>query len=330
MSFTLYTYNKDSGLISHENTYYLKDLAEDTISWLDIETADIKLLTEIAQTYGLHELTVEDCLTEGHSPKFEDYGQYLFMIFRALVSPASSNTKEDYSSEEEITKSLNIFLSKNFIITHRSSEIAWLDAVGRQLRQFPEQTIALGSTSIAHRVIDILIDRFMRGLNNYEDDIETLENQVISEPDEFEIADLNLIKKNLTNLRHVMRDQRIVITRLSQDHQLVGERQLRRYFKDIEDHALAILTQIDKNIDTIVSTRDAYFAMASVRLGDTMRVLAVITTIGMPLHLVVGIYGMNFDIIPLTHDPYGFWVIMGSMLILALCMLVFFRKNSWI
>jgi len=331
---TIYCYNQAGQLSIEEDMNALQNLPNDSVIWMDIESSDPELMNRVAETFHLHELAIEDCLTPGHYPKIEDYGQYLFMIFRSLIVPSNSEDDfhkiDDEIEEEENTRAVAIFLAKNFIISHRMREVSWLDAVGRQIKQIPERTIEAGSDAIAYRIIDVLIDRFTRGLNTFEDKIDALENMAIEQPDEFEIPFVNETKRELSTLRHIMRDQRVIITRLAQETSLIRERQLRRYFKDVEDHAIAIITTIDKQIEATVGVRDVYFAMANVRLGDIMRILAVITTVAVPMNLVVGMYGMNFDVIPLSHDPYGFWLIMAGMTLLAIGTLYLFKRNHWI
>ncbi|RME59299.1 MAG: magnesium and cobalt transport protein CorA, partial [Candidatus Dadabacteria bacterium] len=102
------------------------------------------------------------------------------------------------------------------------------------------------------------------------------------------------------------------------------------YFRDIDDHVVTILNTLDKEIETLISIRDSYFAMANIRLGDTMRILTVITTIVAPLNIVTGIYGMNFTAMPMLHSPSGFWFIMALMVVLATLMLLYFRSKRWI
>jgi magnesium transporter len=79
-----------------------------------------------------------------------------------------------------------------------------------------------------------------------------------------------------------------------------------------------------------MSLRDAYLAVVNVRLGDIMRILAVITTIATPLNVLVGFYGMNFEFIPLLHNPGGFWIILVSMIMLSIIMVLYFRKKRWL
>ena len=333
MSVTVYVHKRDQELEVLDSIHNLDNLDPDSSYWIDIESKDQELLSELATKFKLHELTIEDCLTESHSPKLDNYGKYLFMIFRSLKNTSlieEAREKEwEGSQEEKHTRGLAIYLAQNFVITHRQEEIPWLDAALRQIKQHPKEVMS-NSDILAHRIIDILTDRFLRDLGYFENVIDQAEEDALSKPDEFKIASILELKRDLSTLRQIMRDQRAVINRLAVDQTFIQEKQQRRYFKDIDDHALAIIKTIDKQIETLSGVRDVFFAMSNVRLGDIMRILAVITTIAVPLNLVVGFYGMNFQVIPLLHDPNGFWLILLGMLLVALVMLLFFKKNRWI
>ena len=89
-----------------------------------------------------------------------------------------------------------------------------------------------------------------------------------------------------------------------------------KYIMSIDERALSV-------------TRDAYLAVVNNRLSEIMRTLTIIATVMMPLSLLAGIYGMNFDELPLIHNPLGFWLTMGVMMTIALGMLAFFRSRRW-
>ena len=130
MAIEILTYNKKTGLSEVSEAPYLKDLPSDTIIWLDIESASEVALEKIAEKFDLHELAIEDSLTRDHLPKFEDFGRYHFMLFRSLFLAAKESNEEQlelFSSEkeEQSTRSLSLFFGPNFLITHRTEEIAW-------------------------------------------------------------------------------------------------------------------------------------------------------------------------------------------------------------
>lgn len=341
MTVSVYIFKKDKTLLVEDSLEQLeKHIDGEEMLWIDIESDKQDELEKLGKHFGLHELTIEDCLTPGQAPKFEDFGHYLFFIFRA-INPQSelpkieeedsidANTEVD-NEEEELTSSISLYLSENFVISHRMNELPWMDALLRQVKYRPKIFFEEGTNQLAHSIIDVLIDRFLRGLSFFEKQIDYLEDNVIEKPDDFEMHDVLELKRQLSTVRHIMRDQKAVISRLAVDSNIIKDKQLRRYFRDVEENTNYAINTVDKQIDNLVGIRDVYFAQANVRLGDIMRVLAIITTLAVPLNLVVGLYGMNFDAIPLLHNKNGFWFVMVLMLFLAAIMLMFFRKKRWL
>lgn len=346
MSCTVFIHEPGLPVTVHDTLDVLATVSPSASLWIDIESRTPEPLMRTASALGLHELTVEDCLSPGHFPKFEDYGSYLFMILRGLKSwseleetwssleQQNEPTPEPEGSAEEdsnrFTRKLAVFLSERFLVTFRRSEVSWLDAFVRQSSQAPDRTLGGGTDVLAYRVVDILIDRFLRNATFFEEIIERFERTMITTPDQLDMTDVLTLKSELTAVRHIARDQRTVMSRLATDPSLLIKKNQRRYFKDVDDHALDIISVMDRQIDSLLSLRDVYFATTNQRLGDTMRVLAVITTIAAPLNIVVGIYGMNFDAMPLLHDRFGFWLTIAFMLLLTASMLMLFRRKKWL
>lgn len=344
MQITVLTYTPQAGLQVYEDLNSLQQCSPAAICWIDVQTDDIEDMRHIAAHFRLHELTLDDCFTPGHFPKIEDFGSYLFMVFRGLKSGAeveeiwrhrlepdteepSENTLDD-ENDEVYTRKIAIYLSERFLITFRRRDVPWLDASVRQATQIPEKTIAMGTDLLAYRILDVLVDRFARGVGFFERLIDEMEETAIDSPEQFSIAHVVTLKRDLTSMRQLMREQRGVITRLGNDADLIRENQ-RRYFRDIDDHALSIVKTLDKEIEGLLGLRDTYFGMVNARLGDTMRILAIITTVAAPLNIVVGLYGMNFDAIPLLHSRHGFWLVCAFMLMVTAMMLYYFRKKQW-
>ena len=340
MTVAITTYDPETGMRAFDSLEeFSADQNPQEVVWIDIESEDTTELEAVAEILSLHELTVEDCLTPGHFPKLEDYGSYVFMVFRALKSWPEMH--EYWESEDEeiddvaekfegFTRKLAIYLSDKFVVTFRRRELTWMDAIVRQVRQHPEGFLDESTDRLTHKIIDVLTDRVTRGLSFFEKIIDKIEHAAVSSPDEFEIGDVVEMKSGLTSLKQIMRAQRGVVVRLANESSFIREAQQRRYFKDIDDHAVDNIHTIDKQVDMLMGLRDVYFTMANVRLGDTMRILAVITTVAAPLNIVVGLYGMNIEGIPLLHNPYGFWLIIITMIVLTALMLAYFRKNRWI
>ncbi|MCB0328900.1 MAG: magnesium transporter CorA family protein [Bdellovibrionales bacterium] len=347
MTITVIDFEEGAEVRVYDSLDQIGEITPGRAVWVDVETDDFAQMSQIASTFGFHELTVEDCLSPGHFPKLDDYGSYLFMILRGLKpwneieeiwqevnqepsEASATQTSVGTKEQESYTRKVAVYLSQNLIVTFRRREVAWLDALVRRAQTKPDSTLSEGTEGVAHRVIDVLVDRFTRGIGFFENVVDAFEDAALEKPDEFEIQDLFEVKRELVYLRQVARNQRSIISQLANDSTLISDNQRRRYFKDIDDHAVEIVHGLDKQIQTVISIRDSYLAVANVRLGDTMRILTVITTIAAPLNIVVGLYGMNFKAIPMLHNPYGFWFILGTMLAVAIGMLAYFRKKHWI
>lgn len=351
MAINVYTYEETGRggpreVVVHSGLEALEYASSHSGAWIDVETEDSAELNLVAKHFGLHELSVEDCLTPGHFPKLEDYGRYLFIVLRSLLpfsalnklAPSLDNSDVDLAhlqndeteEDDRFTRKIALFLGPDFLITFRRKEVLWLDAVTRQASKHPESLLAGGPVVLAHRVIDALVDRLLRGLDFFDDLIDSLEDRSIEHSEDFELGQILDVKRGLASLRQMARDQRAVIVRLAVDESVIRDPQQRRYFKDIDDHSIEVVTRIEKQLDRLGNIRDVYFALANVRLGDTMRILAVITTVAAPLNIVVGLFGMNFEAIPLLHNPYGFWLIGISMVVLTFMTLLYFRRKRWL
>jgi magnesium transporter len=307
-----------------------KPTSADEFIWIDIRTVDGNLLRDFAELYEFDELSVEDALTPHHYPKLEDFGNYRFMLLRALRPPKSLMSEEEQETDEEQhTQTLSFYYTENLLVTHRALPLTWLDelfdSVGRLRWRVP-----IKGAAIVHQIIDTMVDRFMRDLVVFEDRLESMENLVVEDLSRFELSDTLMFKRELTTLRHIIRDQRVVVMRFANETPGLRDGNLHRLFRDVDDHLRVVLGTVDKQIDSIDGLRDVYFAMANIQLGDILKVLAVITTVGAPLQIIVGMYGMNFGHMPLLHEPYGFWIVTGLMILLVALMLMVFKRLRWI
>ena len=352
MPASVFVHAPNSPLAVYDNLAALKDVPAEATVWVDVETESEEDLKLLAGHFGLHELAIEDCLTPGHFPKLEDYGHCVFIVLRALkpwavvedIWKAMASQLEETDdtirrlaekireNEEEgrLTRKISIFLSRKFIITHRRREISWLDAVVRQISESSQRYLERGTDALAHHVIDVLTDRFLRGINFFEGVIEKAEDESVANPLHFDMGRILELKRALIWLRQIVRDQLQVVARLSMDSSLPVQDNQRRYFKDIVDNVQSIAHVIDKQIDSLTGVRDAYFAATNTRLNDTMRILAIITTIAAPLNVIVGLYGMNFHNMPFLNHAYGFWGTIVFMVVISIAMLLFFRKKQWL
>ncbi|MGI6680503.1 MAG: magnesium transporter CorA family protein [Bdellovibrionota bacterium] len=337
MAVTIFFFKQDSTFEVSNKISSLSNMKADYY-WVNVQIEDTAELPQIAKFFKLHELSVEDCMTPRHFPKIEDHGAYIFAIFRGLKSKLDiwedlvkyeDITRE--TEEENLTHKLALYYSKSFLISVQTIQIPWLEALIRQIKS--QDSITSQFTPplyLFYRLVDVLVDRFSRGLSEFNEAIDTLEDLAIEETEDFKISYILQIKRKLTYLRQISKDQELVAQKIEYTTDITLDHSMKKYFRDIRDHTIDISKTIDKQISDVLSIRDAYLALVNVKLGDIMRILAIITTIAVPLNVIVGLYGMNFEVIPLLHNESGFWIVSVSMVIICVLMLLFFKKERWL
>ncbi|MNC61541.1 Magnesium transport protein CorA [compost metagenome] len=124
--------------------------------------------------------------------------------------------------------------------------------------------------------------------------------------------------------------QKEVINTLNKKDLRLIDDQLQKYFSDIYENAVKISETFETYRDLMGNLREAYQSSIANRANEIMRVFTAITTIFMPLTVITGIYGMNFDNIPEIHTRYGYYGVIAVMVTLGCGMLFIFRKKEWL
>jgi magnesium transporter len=138
------------------------------------------------------------------------------------------------------------------------------------------------------------------------------------------------LRSEILWLKKVLGPQKELINTLNKRDLRLIDDQLQKYFSDIYENAVKISETFDTFRDLMGNLREAYQSSIANRANEIMRVFTAITTIFMPLTVITGIYGMNFDNMPETHFKYGYFFVIGIMVVLAVSMLLIFRKKDWL
>ncbi|MEK6759534.1 MAG: magnesium/cobalt transporter CorA [Deltaproteobacteria bacterium] len=291
------------------------------LTWLDMISpteAESRLLTEV---FDFHPLAVEDCMTFVHNPKIDDYGGYLYVVVHGIDSEALKKGRLK-------THDLDIFLGDNFIVTYHKGHFRSLESVMERCEKNPA---FMGSEpdGLMHRLLDAMVDNYLPIMDRFADEMDAIEKEVFSRPKKHIPQKLLLIKKDVLSLRRIVYPQREILRQLGSGEYARISQRWAPHYKDIYDHAFMVSELIESYRDSITSTMDVYLSNVSNRLGEIMKVLTVIATIMMPLTLLTGIFGMNFQHIPLLDNPAGFYIILAFMGTAAGIMLLAFKNRGW-
>jgi len=292
-----------------------------TLYWLDLENpteSEEEILWEI---FNFHQLAVEDCIATHQYPKIDDYGDYLYLIVHAV----------DYNKKDGVfrTTELDIFLTAQFVLTFHYQP---LRATTQRRHRLQEGVIPSDRrpATLLHQILDALINNYAPAMEDFEKRISNIEELIIKKPDQRVLDRIFQFKKEVLNLKRIVGPQREVINRLSRGEFRLIPTELRVYYRDIFDEISRYAEMAESHRDVIMMALDAYLSATSNRLNEVMRALTLISTIFLPLTFMTGLWGMNFEVIPIAQHSLGFYIIVAGSVLIGVGMLVFFKFKKWI
>jgi magnesium transporter len=273
----------------------------------------------VRREFDLHELAVEDALEAHQRPKLEVYGQSLFIVLKAA--------KYD-PNEQVVVGEIQIFVGEGFIITVRHGEVE-LHEVRLELEQRPE-FLRLGPGAALHAIIDRVVDDYGPVVEELDRDVGELEAEVFSESR----ADLSQriygLKREVLDLYSAVGPLVEPVERLERSDFSVIRRELRPYFRDVRDHLIRYVRDIDAFRELLTSILAANLTQASVRQNEDVRKISAWAAIVAVPTLITGIYGMNFEHMPELGWTFGYPLALAAMAVVCLGLYRNFKRAGWL
>ncbi len=276
---------------------------------------------ELAEEFGFHPLSIEDCRNAHQRPKVEEYPGYYFIV---LYEAELTGQSDDLELRE-----LNIFLGKNYLVTVHSRPIRAIETAKRLWGEWTDRADQ-GSGLLAYLLIDSIVDDYMPLLDILSERMDDLEDRIFADFQQDSIQDIFRFKKQLLYLRRSITPLRDVFNTLLRREQPIFPRETHPYFQDVFDHIIRVADTIDTLRDMLGSTMDAYLSVSGNRMNMVMKRLTSVSTILMSVTLIAGVYGMNFEFMPELKWRFGYVFALLSMVGVGLGLYFFLRKVRWL
>ncbi|MGA6163996.1 magnesium/cobalt transporter CorA [Amycolatopsis magusensis] len=295
--------------------------------WIGLHEPDEEQIQGVAETFGLHELAVEDAVHAHQRPKLERYDDNLFLVLKTVryvehESPTTAN-------EIVETGELMAFLGKDFIVTVRHGNHSGLARLRRELDNEPER-LHLGPAAVLHAIADHVVDHYLDVTDHLEEDIDEMEAQVFAPRSSVTAETIYFMKREVLEMRRAVMPLATPLKRLAEGHSRLVPDEVRSYFRDVDDH-LTQVTERVVNFDELLTTLvDATLAKITLQQNTDMRKITSWAAIIAVPTMGVGVYGMNFDYMPELHWKFGYPMVMGVILVVCLILYRIFRKNRWL
>jgi magnesium transporter len=290
--------------------------------WVDVSDTTEEDGKFLEKTFGLHPLAVEDCVsTKIHPPKVDDFGEYLFVVVHGVNHAVESEVVQ--------TAELAIFLGTNFVISNHNYPLYCIEATKHSVEK-NSRVMRQGADFLAHAIIDALVDNVMPTIDRMTEIAEDIEEQIVHNPQPPILEAILRLKRSAIHLHRVMAPQRDVLNRISRGDFPVVREETKIFYRDIYDHIVRIEDLNQTVIDMTDNALSTYLSSVANRQNEVMKVLSIVAAIFLPLTLVVGIYGMNFEYMPELKSPWGYYAVLGFIGAVILGVMWFFWSRGWV
>jgi len=305
---------------SAEECFPYKD--KPTVTWINISGVhEIKVIEEIGKHFNLHPLILEDIVDTDQRPKIKDFGNYIFIILKMLYY----DKKDDEMKVEQVS----LVLGKNYVISFQEREGDVFDLIRERIRNNMGQIRKAGADYLIYVLIDAIIDNYFIIIEKLGEEIENLEDKVISQPNPANVQAIHKLKRDLIFLRKSVWPLREVINILERGESPLILESTNLYLRDVYGHTIQVMDTVESLRDIISGILDIYLSSVNTRMNEIMKILTIIATIFIPLTFITGIYGMNFQFMPEIKWFWGYPLILSVMSIIGIIMVVFFKKRKW-
>jgi len=290
------------------------------VNWLNIlGTNQTALLHEINNTYGIHPLVIEDINHTNQRPKMESYADYLFVTLRLF--------KEENLRLE--SQQVSFILKNNLLISVLENETPVFESVIQRISKAQGLIRSKGEDYLLYALMDAVIDSYFDVLEQFSGELEILEADIATHASKKHLLQLQHLKRSLIFFKKYTIPVRELISNLDRNSVSFFDADNKPYLRDLLDHSFRVNDSVETYRDILTSLMDLYHSMISNRMNEVMKTLTVISSFFIPLTFIVGVYGMNFDVMPELRWKYGYAAVWAVMIALSLGLFYMFKKWKW-
>ncbi|QAA80327.1 magnesium/cobalt transporter CorA [Aequorivita sp. H23M31] len=292
------------------------------ITWINLNgLSDTQAIVELGNHFDLHPLIQEDIVSTHQRPKIDEYEDYLFIVFKML----------HYDDNEHLCKEhVSMIVGLDYVITFQESQGDVFDDLRERLAQGRGRVRGAGSDYLMFAILDAVVDNYFTVVEFLSNKIELLEDRLFDDQGNENIPqEIQELKKEILKIRRAVLPLREVINRLEKIESPLIAESTSKYIRDLYDHIIQVNESVEIYRDMIWGLMDMYLTTLSNKMNEVMKVLTIMASIFIPLTFLAGVYGMNFDNMPELHYKYSYYILMAIMAIVALGMILYFKRKKW-
>ncbi|MFA5935252.1 MAG: magnesium transporter CorA family protein [Patescibacteria group bacterium] len=312
-----------------QNGFALQRASVGDLEWVFVSDNQKREITALRRSFGIHPLDLKAVMPPLQRPRMVEREDYLFMIL--LYPRFDRKTRTIYSSE------VDFFITPTRIVTVNPDGLAPLTSLFESFQRTSKEHARVNSAasttslSLLYSILTELEEDIFPMLVHLSTDIDEIEARLFRDFEKNLIQELLRIKTNVVNARKSIQAHKTVLRQFMRSAE--GRFPMKKtepYFARLVEQTKEVWDALDVQKDTINALHEANASLIDFRINEIMKTLTVFSVIVFPLTLIAAIFGMNTQDMPLINHPYGFWVILGLMILGVIGMLLFFKKKKWL
>jgi magnesium transporter len=300
---------------------------QNAFAWIGLHEPTEHQMEEVGDVFGLHPLAVEDAVHAHQRPKLERYDETLFLVLKTVnYVPHDSLV---LTREIVETGEIMIFVNGDFVVTVRHGEHGRLTDVRKRMDSNPEH-MQLGPFAVMHAIADSVVDHYLAVTDLMATDIDAIEEVAFEPGTRTNIEPIYQIKREVVELRRSVNPLSVPFARLQTEHKDLISKEVRRYLRDVGDHHANVADQIASYDENLSSLVQAALARVEMQQNTDMRKISAWAGLLAVPTMIAGIYGMNFEYMPILKWHWGYPTIMALMVIIWMLLYRNFRRRDWL
>ena len=295
--------------------------ADGSVTWIDVRGyGDEAVIRAIGARFAITALALEDAVNAPQRPKSELYAGHQLVISRVPIPEAGQLT----------IPQVCFLIGRNYLITFQERPFGFFEPVRERLRDASNRPIREGGADyLAYTLIDTMVDRYYPVLEELAGTLDRIEDDLFTQAEDVSLQALQDARRQLVMIRRIAGPQREMVRDLLHNPSPFVSDPTRGFLRDTHDHIAQTAELGDALRDTAVALSSELLSMVGHRSNEIMKMLTLMASIFIPLTFIAGIYGMNFEHMPELKEPYGYGLVLGLMLVVAIGMLAYFRRRGW-
>jgi magnesium transporter len=316
-------YNKESITETFMEGRKCMSVKEGFVTWYDMRgLSDVGLVQIVGEHFHMHALAIEDVLNTQQRPKWEDYKNGIYLVVRAV--------RLDTHKLEIVPEQISFFLGKDFLLSFQEDNDDLFPEIRLRLAQKQGLIREKSADYLLYALLDYITDQYFVILDTIEEHLDKLEDSILYQFHNSQRSRIYQLKRLSNEVRRALLPMRELAARFVRDDSGFVSASMNIFTRDLFDHITQAAEMAENQKETLNNLHELFNAEQANRANHVMKVLTIVSSIFIPLTFIVGVYGMNFDIMPELRLHFGYPTVWAIMALIAGVQLIYFKRKGWL